>query len=97
MVDHEDHTYISDDFIPTHNTTIARIMTKILYDLKIMQKNQYVEISGDYLRSGDTNRASAIIDYAMGGVLFIDEAYLLYDKKWSWCRGYGCTSEGYGR
>lgn len=62
-------------------TTIARIMTKILYDLKIIQKNQYVEISGDYLRAGDTNRASAIIDYAMGGVLFIDEAYLLYDKN----------------
>lgn len=65
----------------TGKTTIARIMTKILYDLKIIQKNQYVEISGDYLRSGDTNRASAIIDYAMGGVLFIDEAYLLYDKN----------------
>lgn len=65
----------------TGKTTIARIMTKILFDLKIIQKNQYVEISGDYLRSGDTNRASAIIDYAMGGVLFIDEAYLLYDKN----------------
>lgn len=65
----------------TGKTTIARIMTKILYDLKIIQKNQYVEISGDYLRSGDTNRASAIIDYSMGGVLFIDEAYLLYDKN----------------
>lgn len=25
MLDHEDHTYISDDFIPTHNTTTARI------------------------------------------------------------------------
>lgn len=25
MVDNEDHTYISDDFIPTHNTTCARI------------------------------------------------------------------------
>lgn len=25
MVDDEDHTYISDDFIPTHNTTCARI------------------------------------------------------------------------
>lgn len=62
-------------------TTVARIVTKILYDLKIIQKNQYVEISGDYLRSGDTNRASAILDYAMGGVLFIDEAYLLYDKN----------------
>lgn len=25
MVDNPDHTYISDDFIPTHNTTLARI------------------------------------------------------------------------
>ena len=67
----------------TGKTTIARIITKILYDLKIIKKNQYVEISGDYLRSGDTNRANAIIEYSMGGVLFIDEAYLLYDKNGS--------------
>lgn len=30
MVDHPDHTYISDDFIPTHNTTTARIMADVL-------------------------------------------------------------------
>ena len=30
MLDHEDHTYISDGFIPTHNTTLARIMGNIL-------------------------------------------------------------------
>lgn len=30
MVDHPDHTYISDGFIPTHNTTIARIMANAL-------------------------------------------------------------------
>ena len=65
----------------TGKTTVARIVTKILYDLKVIQKNQYVEISGDYLRAGDTARASAILDYAIGGVLFIDEAYLLYDKN----------------
>ena len=28
MVDHEDHTYISDFFIPTHNTTLARLLVK---------------------------------------------------------------------
>lgn len=28
MVDHEDHTYISDFFIPTHNTTFARLLVK---------------------------------------------------------------------
>lgn len=85
MVDHEDHTYISDDFIPTHNTMTARIITKILYDFGYISKNQCVEIDGDYLKSpyvGQTGeRTSAIVDYAMGGVLFIDEAYLLYDKN----------------
>lgn len=29
-VDHEDHTYISDDFIPTHNTTIGRLIGNAL-------------------------------------------------------------------
>lgn len=28
MVDHPDHTYISDFFIPTHNTTFARLLAK---------------------------------------------------------------------
>lgn len=32
MVDHPDHTYISDGFIPTHNTTLARIMANVLND-----------------------------------------------------------------
>lgn len=30
MIDHPDHTYISDDFVPTHNTTSARIMANML-------------------------------------------------------------------
>lgn len=30
MLDHEDHTYISDDFIPTHNTTSARIFANMI-------------------------------------------------------------------
>lgn len=33
-VDHPDHTYISDNFIPTHNTTSARIMANMLNDGK---------------------------------------------------------------
>ena len=62
----------------TGKTTVARIVTKILYDLGYIKKNQYIEISGDYLCAGNTSRASAIIEYAYGGVLFIDEAYLMY-------------------
>lgn len=30
MIDHEDHTYISNNFIPTHNTTLGRIIAKEL-------------------------------------------------------------------
>ena len=62
----------------TGKTSVARIVTKIMYDLGYIKKNQYIEISGDYLCAGDTNRASAIIEYSYGGVLFIDEAYLMY-------------------
>lgn len=62
----------------TGKTTVARIITKMLFDLGYIKKNQYIEISGDYLCAGSTNRASAIIEYSYGGVLFIDEAYLMY-------------------
>lgn len=64
----------------TGKTTVARIVTKILYDLGYIKDNQYIEISGDYLCAGDTSRAMAIIEYAYGGVLFIDEAYLMTQK-----------------
>lgn len=73
----------------TGKTTVARIVTKILFDLSYIKKNQYVEISGDYLKAGSTARADAIMEYSMGGVLFIDEAYLLYDKN-------GYSSEAIG-
>ena len=32
MLDHNDHTYISDDFIPTHNTTLGRLIANTLND-----------------------------------------------------------------
>lgn len=65
----------------TGKTTVARIITKIMYDLGYIKKNQYIEISGDYLRAGNTSRASAIIEYSYGGVLFIDEAYLMQNSN----------------
>lgn len=69
----------------TGKTTVARIITKILYDFGFITKNQCIEVSGNYLKSpytGQTGeRTQAIVDYAIGGVLFIDEAYLLYDNS----------------
>lgn len=69
----------------TGKTTIARIITRILYDFGYIRENKCVEIDGGYMKSpfvGQTaERASAILRYAMGGVLFIDEAYMLMDDK----------------
>lgn len=69
----------------TGKTTVARIITKILYDFGYIRENKCVEIEGTYLKSpyaGQTSeRAEAIIRYAMGGVLFIDEAYSLLDDN----------------
>ena len=69
----------------TGKTTIARIITKLLYDYGYIRDNKCVEVDGGYLKSpiiGQTApRVNAIVRYAMGGVLFIDEAYILTDDK----------------
>lgn len=69
----------------TGKTTIARIITKILYDFGYIKENKCVEIDGGYMKSpyqGQTaERSEAIINYAMGGVLFIDEAYMMMDQN----------------
>lgn len=65
----------------TGKTTIARIMAKMLYDLGIIRQNKLVEVEakdliGSYV--GQTApKTSKVIDSAIGGVLFIDEAYTL--------------------
>lgn len=65
----------------TGKTTVARIMSGILYDLKIIKKNQVVEISGNDLQGqylGYTGkRTKALVEATRGGVLFVDEAYSL--------------------
>lgn len=62
-------------------TVVARIMCKMLYDFGYIRENRIVEVDGDYLKSqfaGATGeRTQAIVDWARGGVLFVDEAYLL--------------------
>lgn len=69
----------------TGKTTIARIITKILYDFGYIRENRCVEIDGSYMKSPYANqtaeRAHAIIEFARGGILFIDEAYTLFDDK----------------
>lgn len=69
----------------TGKTTVARILTRFLYDFGYISENKCVEVDGAYFKSpyvGQTGyRTGAILDYAMGGVLFIDEAYLMLDDN----------------
>lgn len=69
----------------TGKTTIARIVAKYLKALGVLSKGQLVEVSraelvGQYV--GQTsNLARDVIKSAVGGVLFIDEAYSLCREK----------------
>lgn len=63
----------------TGKTTAARIMTGFLYRYKYIKYNRCLEIDGNFLvadNPGDSAlKTRLILQKAMGGVLFIDEAY----------------------
>lgn len=65
----------------TGKTTVARIVAEILYNLKYIKQNKLLEVSSKDLVAeyvGQTApKTMAIIEKALGGVLFIDEAYSL--------------------
>lgn len=69
----------------TGKTTIARILARIFKDLGVVKKGHLVETDRSGLVAeyvGQTAvKTNAIVDSALGGVLFIDEAYALTDKK----------------
>lgn len=73
------HLYITDNYIVTHNTTIARIMTGFLYRYGYIKENKCVEVDGNFLKAGPetATKTTMIIRQAFNGVLFIDEAYSL--------------------
>ena len=65
----------------TGKTEVARILSRILYDAGVLAEAKLVETDGHGLLGkfvGETApKTEAKIDSAMGGVLFIDEAYAL--------------------
>lgn len=62
-------------------TTVARIMAKLLYNMGFIGEDKIVEVSSPDLIAGYTGQTAMktrdVTINAMGGVLFIDEAYAL--------------------
>ena len=71
----------------TGKTTVARMVANILYNLNYIDQNKLIEVSakdlvGQYV--GQTApKTMSVIEKALGGVLFIDEAYSLATKPGS--------------
>ena len=71
----------------TGKTTIARLLTGILYNLEYIPQYKYTEVTAKDLIASYVGQTSGktygVIRNALGGVLFIDEAYSLlsYDGE----------------
>jgi SpoVK/Ycf46/Vps4 family AAA+-type ATPase len=71
----------------TGKTTVARILGRIFAALGLLVRPEVIEahradLVGEHLGS-TAIKTNKLIDSAMGGVLFIDEAYALYNRGYS--------------
>jgi hypothetical protein len=71
----------------TGKTTVARVLAKIFYAFGLLEIPDIIEahradLVGEHLGS-TAIKTSRLVDSAMGGVLFIDEAYALHNEAYS--------------
>ena len=68
----------------TGKTTVARMISSILYHLKYIKQDKLIEVTSKDLVAeyvGQTAiKTMNVVEKAMGGILFVDEAYALADK-----------------
>ena len=69
----------------TGKTTVAKIVAQALFEIGAIPKNKCTEVSVDRLVKGYVGQTAEhvrnVLDEALGGVLFIDEAYELTVKE----------------
>ncbi len=69
----------------TGKTTVARLLAKIYHQLGVVSKGQFIEVDRAGLVEGyvgqTAQRTAKVCDEAMGGILFIDEAYTLTNAE----------------
>jgi len=82
-IDHPDHTYVSDGFIPTHNTTTCRIIANVLNE----GKGEPIEI--DAASNSGVDKMRSIVEqaqtYPIGmnyKIFIIDESHALSSAAW---------------
>ena len=65
----------------TGKTTVARIFGEILKELKVLKKGHFIEVGKKDLVEdhvgGTVKKTGKVLESALGGILFIDEAYSL--------------------
>jgi len=81
----------------TGKTTVARIVGRMYYQLGLLSKGHFTEVSRTDLIAGYQGQTALkvknVIEKAKGGVLFIDEAYSITENENSDSYGRECLTE----